>query len=51
VIGTAIAVSLYWVVAVMVLGAYFIYSAIVEERDTAALFPTPIRGTAARGRC
>jgi protein-S-isoprenylcysteine O-methyltransferase Ste14 len=39
VIGTAIAVSLYWVVAVMVLGAYFIYSAIVEERNMAALFP------------
>jgi protein-S-isoprenylcysteine O-methyltransferase Ste14 len=38
-IGTAIAVSLSWLVAVVLLGAYFIYSAIVEERNMAALFP------------
>ena len=31
--------SIYWLVAVMVLGAYFIYSAVVEERNMVKLFP------------
>ena len=39
VIGTALAVSLYWLVAVVLLGGYFMYSAIVEERNMAAVFP------------
>jgi protein-S-isoprenylcysteine O-methyltransferase Ste14 len=38
-IGTTIAVSLYWLVAVAVLGAYFVYSAVMEERLMAGLFP------------
>lgn len=38
-VGTTIAVSLYWLVAVAVLGAYFIFSAVVEERNMAELFP------------
>jgi protein-S-isoprenylcysteine O-methyltransferase Ste14 len=38
-IGTTIAVSLYWVVPAVVLAAYFLYSAIVEERSMARLFP------------
>jgi protein-S-isoprenylcysteine O-methyltransferase Ste14 len=38
-IGTTIAVSLYWLVAVVLLGAYFIYSATVEERFMAGRFP------------
>lgn len=38
-IGTAIAVSLYWLVAVAVIGAYFGYSAVVEERTMTRLFP------------
>ncbi len=38
-IGTTIAVSLYWLVAVVALGAYFLYSAIVEERIMGRLFP------------
>ncbi len=38
-IGTTIAVSLYWVVAVVVVGGYFVYSAVTEERLMAALFP------------
>jgi protein-S-isoprenylcysteine O-methyltransferase Ste14 len=38
-IGTSIAVSLYWLIAVVVLGAYFIYSAFVEERNMTGLFP------------
>ena len=38
-IGTTIAVSLYWLVAVVLLGAYFVYSAIAEERFMADRFP------------
>jgi protein-S-isoprenylcysteine O-methyltransferase Ste14 len=37
--GTTIAVSLYWLIAVVVLGAYFIYSAVMEERHMAEVFP------------
>jgi protein-S-isoprenylcysteine O-methyltransferase Ste14 len=37
-IGTTIAVSLYWLVAVALLGAYFIYSATEEERFMAGRF-------------
>ena len=38
-VGTAIAVSLYWLIAVAILGAYFLFSAVVEERTMAKLFP------------
>jgi protein-S-isoprenylcysteine O-methyltransferase Ste14 len=38
-IGTTIAVSLYWLVVVILIGAYFIYSATVEERLMARTFP------------
>lgn len=38
-IGTALAVSVYWLVAVVLLGAYFVYSAFTEERIMAGLFP------------
>lgn len=38
-VGTAVAVSWYWLIAVGLLGAYFIYSAVVEERHMAGLFP------------
>jgi protein-S-isoprenylcysteine O-methyltransferase Ste14 len=38
-IGTAIAISIYWIVAVVLLGAYFVYSATVEERIMGRLFP------------
>jgi protein-S-isoprenylcysteine O-methyltransferase Ste14 len=38
-IGTTIAVSLYWLVAVALIGGYFIYSATVEARDMATRFP------------
>jgi protein-S-isoprenylcysteine O-methyltransferase Ste14 len=37
--GTALAVSLYWLTAVAILGTYFLISAIVEERTMAKLFP------------
>ncbi len=39
-VGTAIAVSLYWLIAVAFLGVYFLVSAVVEERNMAKLFPT-----------
>jgi protein-S-isoprenylcysteine O-methyltransferase Ste14 len=38
-IGTAVAVSVYWLIAVALLGAYFIYSAFMEERYMAGQFP------------
>ncbi len=38
-VGSAIAVSLYWLVVVVVLGAYFLLSAVTEERNMAKLFP------------
>jgi protein-S-isoprenylcysteine O-methyltransferase Ste14 len=38
-VGTAIAVSPYWLNAVAILGAYFLFSAAIEERIMARLFP------------
>ena len=38
-IGTAIGISVYWLIAAVVGGGYFIYSAVVEERNMARLFP------------
>ena len=38
-IGTAIAASLYWLVAAALLGGYFLYSALMEERFMAKEFP------------
>jgi protein-S-isoprenylcysteine O-methyltransferase Ste14 len=38
-IGTAIAISLYWLIAAVLLGGYFIYSATVEEKNMTKLFP------------
>ena len=38
-IGTAVAVSWYWLVAVALMGAYFVYSATVEEHTMERLFP------------
>jgi protein-S-isoprenylcysteine O-methyltransferase Ste14 len=39
-IGTTVAISLYWLVAVVLMGAYFVYSATVEEQTMERLFPT-----------
>jgi protein-S-isoprenylcysteine O-methyltransferase Ste14 len=36
--GTTGAVSVYWLIAVILVGAYFIYSAVMEERYMAGLF-------------
>jgi protein-S-isoprenylcysteine O-methyltransferase Ste14 len=38
-IGTAIAVSLDWLAVVVVLGGYFVYSAVMEQRLMAEQFP------------
>jgi protein-S-isoprenylcysteine O-methyltransferase Ste14 len=38
-VGTTIAVSLYWLIAVALVGGYFFYSAVVEERNMAKAFP------------
>ena len=38
-IGTTIAVSLYWLAAAALTAAYFLYSAVVEERTMASTFP------------
>jgi len=38
-IGTTIGVSLYWLLAVVFLGAYFLYGAFMEERFMVARFP------------
>jgi protein-S-isoprenylcysteine O-methyltransferase Ste14 len=38
-VGTAIAVSPYWLGAVAIIGAYFLLSAVIEERTLAKLFP------------
>jgi protein-S-isoprenylcysteine O-methyltransferase Ste14 len=38
-VGTAVAVSWYWLVAVVFMGGYFIYSATVEARTMERLFP------------
>jgi len=38
-VGTTVAVSVYWLIAVVLLGAYFVYSAVMEERYIAGVFP------------
>jgi protein-S-isoprenylcysteine O-methyltransferase Ste14 len=38
-IGTTVAVSWYWLAAVVLMGAYFVYSATVEEHTMERLFP------------
>jgi len=38
-IGSAIAISLYWLIAVVILAAYFVYSAVSEERYLTKTFP------------
>ena len=38
-VGTSVAISWYWLVAVVLMGAYFVYSANVEEQTMERLFP------------
>jgi protein-S-isoprenylcysteine O-methyltransferase Ste14 len=47
-LGTSLTVSLYWLIALVVLGAYFIYSATVEEKIMTASFPTSYPGYRAK---
>jgi protein-S-isoprenylcysteine O-methyltransferase Ste14 len=39
-LGTSFAIAIYWLIAVVVMGAYFIHSASVEEKIMTASFPT-----------
>jgi protein-S-isoprenylcysteine O-methyltransferase Ste14 len=43
-VGTAIAISVYWLIAAALLGAYFIYSAVMEERYMSKEFPDTYPG-------
>ena len=43
-VGTAIAVSPYWLIAVVIIGGYFLYSATVEERWLTRQFPDAYPG-------
>jgi protein-S-isoprenylcysteine O-methyltransferase Ste14 len=47
-LGTAMATNLYWLIALGVMGAYFVYSATVEERLMTTSFPTTYPGYRAR---
>jgi protein-S-isoprenylcysteine O-methyltransferase Ste14 len=38
-LGTALATNVYWLIALVVLGGYFVYSATVEERLMTSAFP------------
>jgi protein-S-isoprenylcysteine O-methyltransferase Ste14 len=49
-VGTALASSLYWLVAVGLVGVYFVYSATVEERAMTDQFPTQYPGYRSRTR-
>jgi protein-S-isoprenylcysteine O-methyltransferase Ste14 len=39
IVGTAIAINLYWLNAVAIIGVYFLISAVIEERTMIRLFP------------
>lgn len=43
-LGTALATNLYFLVALVIVGAYFIYSATVEERTMTSTFPAEYPG-------
>jgi protein-S-isoprenylcysteine O-methyltransferase Ste14 len=48
VLGTALAVNVFWLIAFAVMGAYFIYSARVEEKFLVSSFPATYPGYRAR---
>jgi len=50
-IGTTIAISLYWLIAAVVLGGYFVYSACTRSAIWPSASPTPIRPTSGPARC
>jgi protein-S-isoprenylcysteine O-methyltransferase Ste14 len=39
IVGTALASNFYWIIGLLVVGAYFIYSATIEERIMTSTFP------------
>ncbi len=43
-LGTALATNLYWLIALLILGGYFTYSATVEERLMTTSFPADYAG-------
>ncbi len=43
ILGSALATSLYWLIALVALGVYFVYSARVEERLMTSSFPSAYR--------
>jgi protein-S-isoprenylcysteine O-methyltransferase Ste14 len=47
-LGTALATNLYWLIAVAVIGPYFLYSGRVEERLLSSSFPAAYPGYRAR---
>jgi protein-S-isoprenylcysteine O-methyltransferase Ste14 len=47
-LGTSLATNIYWLIAFGVMGAYFLYSARVEEGLMSAAFPTAYPGYRAR---
>ena len=50
-LGTALATNFYWLIAAGVMGAYFVYSATVEERILTSSFPEPTPATEPTRRC
>ncbi len=48
ILGTALATNLYWLIALAILGLYFVHSARVEERLMIATFPDAYPGYRAR---
>jgi protein-S-isoprenylcysteine O-methyltransferase Ste14 len=48
VLGTALAINLYWLIVLALMAAYFIYSATVEERLMESAFPASYPGYKAR---
>ena len=50
-VGTAVALSWAWLIAVALAGVYFVYSATIEERNLPTSSPTLTRRIAARPRC
>jgi protein-S-isoprenylcysteine O-methyltransferase Ste14 len=48
VVGTALATYLYWLIALIVMGVYFVYSARIEEGIMTSTFPSTYPGYRAR---
>ncbi len=48
ILGTALATNIYWLIAMIVMGIYFVYSATVEERLLTASFPAAYPGYKAK---